>query len=84
MAMAIAMIVVAAMPVNAQRAIHCSHPRTNGAADNGANWTSGPIAFMRALFRAAYKPLRLRAERPRQHREKSNGQCKTSIHDVLQ
>jgi hypothetical protein len=77
MAMAIAMMVVASMPVKTQRAVHRSHPRTNGATDNGANRSSGSIAFMRAFLRTTYEPLSLHAERPRQHGEKSNGQCKT-------
>ncbi len=64
------------MPVDAQRAVYRPHPRADRATHYGANRASGSIAFMRALLRTSYQPLSPYADRPRQRREKSNGQCK--------
>jgi hypothetical protein len=83
MAMAIAMMVVAPMPVNTQCAVYRSHPRADGTADNGANRSSGSIAFMCALLCTAHQPLSLRANGPRQHGEKSDGEGKTQFHNIL-
>jgi hypothetical protein len=77
-AMAITMMVVAPpVPVDTQCAIHRPDPCADGAPNNSANRSGGSIAFMGALLRAAYQPLSLHADRPSQHREKSNGQYKT-------